>query len=195
MNEVYEVEAETVPAGPDNPWGNAFRRRSTRARDASRRRSATTNAATSRARGGSSTRTSRNGLGQPGGYKLVPTMCTPTLLAHPDSSVGRRAGFAQHNLWVTPYAARRAARRGRTTRTSTRAATACPAWTAADRSLVDTDVVLWYTFGVTHFVRPEDWPVMPVEYTGFLLSPVRLLRPQPRPRRPAHHPRATATPN
>ena len=32
-------------------------------------------------------------------------------------------------------------------------------------------MVLWYTFGVTHFVRPEDWPVMPVEYTGFLLSP------------------------
>ena len=47
-----------------------------------------------------------------------------------------------------------------------------PQWTAADRSLVDTDVVCWYTFGVTHFVRPEDWPVMPVEYTGFLLSPV-----------------------
>ena len=31
--------------------------------------------------------------------------------------------------------------------------------------------MLWYTFGVTHFVRPEDWPVMPVEYAGFLLSP------------------------
>ena len=30
---------------------------------------------------------------------------------------------------------------------------------------------VWYTFGVTHFVRPEDWPVMPVEYTGFLLTP------------------------
>jgi primary-amine oxidase len=47
-----------------------------------------------------------------------------------------------------------------------------PRWTAADRRIVDTDVVLWYTFGVTHFVRPEDWPVMPVEYTGFLLQPV-----------------------
>ena len=47
-----------------------------------------------------------------------------------------------------------------------------PARTAGDRSLVGTDVVCWYTFGVTHFVRPEDWPVMPVEYTGFLLSPV-----------------------
>jgi primary-amine oxidase len=32
-------------------------------------------------------------------------------------------------------------------------------------------VVVWYTFGVTHFVRPEDWPVMPVEYCGFLLTP------------------------
>ena len=47
-----------------------------------------------------------------------------------------------------------------------------PRWTDADRSLEDTDVVLWYTFGVTHFVRPEDWPVMPVEYTGFVLMPV-----------------------
>ena len=30
-------------------------------------------------------------------------MSTPTLLAHPDSPVGKRATFAQHNLWVTPY--------------------------------------------------------------------------------------------
>jgi len=28
-NSVYEVEAEVVPAGPDNPWGNAFRPRVT----------------------------------------------------------------------------------------------------------------------------------------------------------------------
>ena len=121
-------------------------------------------------------------------------MSTPTLLAHPDSSVGKRAGFAQHNLWVTPYRAdeRRAAgelpepARGRRRPPALdRARTA---------SLVDTDVVLWYTFGVTHFVRPEDWPVMPVEYTGFLLTPVRLLRPQPRPRRPARRRTATSTP-
>ena len=32
-------------------------------------------------------------------------------------------------------------------------------------------MVVWYSFGVTHFVRPEDWPVMPVEYTGFTLMP------------------------
>ena len=40
-----------------------------------------------------------------------------------------------------------------------------------DRNIEDTDIVVWYTFGVTHLVRPEDFPVMPVEYTGFLLSP------------------------
>ena len=48
--------------------------------------------------------------------------------------------------------------------------TACPAGRPADRPIVDTDVVLWYTFGVTHVPRPEDWPVMPVEYAGFTLA-------------------------
>ena len=47
-----------------------------------------------------------------------------------------------------------------------------PRWTAANRSIVDTPVVLWHTFGVTHVPRPEDWPVMPVESTGFSLVPV-----------------------
>src|SRR4029077_2541701 len=46
-----------------------------------------------------------------------------------------------------------------------------PRWTAQDRSIAGTAVVVWYTFGLTHFVRPEDWPVMPVEYTGFALMP------------------------
>ena len=31
--------------------------------------------------------------------------------------------------------------------------------------------MLWHTFGITHIPRPEDWPVMPVEYTGFSLVP------------------------
>ena len=111
-----------------------------------------------------------NALGQPTAYKLTPMMSTPTLLAHPDSSVGKRAGFAQHNLWVTPYRAdeRRAAGNYPNQHEG---GDGLPRWTAADRSLVDTDVVVWYTFGLTHIVRPEDWPVTPVEYTGFLLRP------------------------
>ncbi len=45
---------------------------------------------------------SENRLGIPVAYKLVPGS-TPTLLADPDSSVAKRAGFATRNLWVTPY--------------------------------------------------------------------------------------------
>ena len=168
-NSVYEVEAEVVPAGPDNPWGNSFRPRVTPLHSelAAQREM---NAATSRA-WRVVNESSRNGLGQAVGYKLVPTMSTPTMLASPESSVGRRAGFARHNLWVTPYA--RDERRAAGEFPNQHAGgDGLPAWTAADRPLTDTDVVLWYTFGVTHFVRPEDWPVMPVEYTGFTLMPV-----------------------
>ncbi len=167
-NEVYEVEAERVATGPENPWGNAFRARSTRL-DSELVAQRDTNSATSR-----SWRIvnpdAHNGLGQPTAYKLIPTMSTPTLLAQPDSSVGQRAGFAQHNIWVTPYAPdeRRAAGNYPNQHDG---GDGLPHWTAADRSLVDTDVVVWYSFGITHFVRPEDWPVMPVEYTGFLLTP------------------------
>ena len=35
----------------------------------------------------------------------------------------------------------------------------------------NTDVVFWYTFGHTHIPRPEDYPVMPTAYIGFLLKP------------------------
>ncbi len=167
-NRVEEVEAETMPAGPDNPWGNAFRARRTlleRESDAQREVSP----ATSRSWRVSST-TARNGLDQPTAYKLVPTMSTPTLLARPESSVSRRAGFARHNLWVTPYEASERRAAGEYPNQHAGGA-GLPDWTAADRDLVDRDVVCWYTFGVTHFPRPEDWPVMPVEYTGFLLMP------------------------
>ena len=167
-NSVYEVEAEVIPPGPDNPWKNAFRPKVTRL-DTERAAQRDMNAATSRT-WRIVNEHSQNRLGSPVAYKLIPTMSTPTMLADPDSSVGRRAGFARHNLWVTPYAPdeRRAA--GEYPNQSA-GGDGLPRWTAADRSIVDTDIVVWYTFGVTHFVRPEDWPVMPVEYTGFLLSP------------------------
>ena len=168
-NRVYEVEAEPAPVGPDNPWANAFRQRTTLL---GTELAAQRDVNPSVARSWKVVNPDRtNHVGAPVGYKLVPTMSTPTMHAAPDSSVGRRAGFARHNLWVTPYAPdeRRAAG---DYPNQHEGGDGLPAWTAADRSVADTDVVLWYTFGVTHFVRPEDWPVMPVEYTGFLLSPM-----------------------
>ncbi|MEP6798533.1 MAG: hypothetical protein ABI890_10310, partial [Lapillicoccus sp.] len=39
------------------------------------------------------------------------------------------------------------------------------------RSVRDTDVVLWYVFGIHHITRPEDWPVMPSDVVSFALKP------------------------
>ena len=44
-------------------------------------------------------------------------------------------------------------------------------WTEAERSIEDTDVVLWYVFGIHHVPRVEDWPVMPVDIVSFRLTP------------------------
>jgi primary-amine oxidase len=169
VNEIYEVEAEPVAAGPDNPWHNAFRQKATHLtteltarREIDARRSRYWRIVNPE---------TRNGLGQPTSYTLLPTMTTPTMFADPQSPVGKRAGFAAHNLWVTPYA--RDERRAAGEYPNQHAGgDGLPAWTAADRSIARTDLVCWYTFGVTHFVRPEDWPVTPVEYCGFVLKPV-----------------------
>ena len=167
-NTVYEVDAVPAPTGPENPLRNVFTADATPlATELQAQR--VVDPARSRVWKIVNPEV-RNRLGEPVGYKLVPAS-TPTLLADPESSVGRRAAFATRNLWVTPY------------RTDERRAAGdhpnqheggdgLPRWTAADRPIADTDVVVWHTFGVTHIPRPEDWPVMPVESTGFLLVPV-----------------------
>ena len=40
-----------------------------------------------------------------------------------------------------------------------------------DTSIENTDIVLWHTFGITHFPSPEDYPVMPAEPMTLLLRP------------------------
>jgi primary-amine oxidase len=45
-----------------------------------------------------------------------------------------------------------------------------PRWTEKDRPIGNTDVVRWYTFGHTHLLRPEDYPVMPTAYVGFYID-------------------------
>ena len=167
-NCVYEVEAHPVPPGPENPWSNAFRPVATLlASELEARR--VVDPGCSRAwkvvnRG------SRNRLGAPVAYQLLPGPA-PTLLADPGSSVGRRAAFAAYNLWVTRFSPDELRAAGDFPNQHT-GGDGLPRYTAADRALVDEDVVLWHTFGVTHIPRPEQWPVMPVEYAGFMLVPV-----------------------
>ena len=167
-NTVYECDAVTEPAGAENPFGNAWRSVAT---PLASEQEAIRDVDPSRSRVWKIVNPQRrNRLGQPVGYKLVPG-ATPTLLARADSSIAKRAGFARHNLWVTPYA--RDERRAAGEYPNQHAGgDGLPRWTQADRPITDTDVGEWHSFGVTHVVRPEDWPVMPVEYAGFLMAPV-----------------------
>ena len=167
-NRIYEVETEPVPVGPDNPQGTAFRAVS---------RCLTSEAEAQRDINPQASRCWKivnperlNRLGQPVAFKLLPSS-TPTLLSAPESPVAQRAGFARHNLWVTPFEDGALCAAGEHPNLHP-GGDGLPAWTEANRSIEDTDIVVWHTVGVTHVPRPEDWPVMPVEYCGFMLQPV-----------------------
>ncbi|MGH3585954.1 MAG: primary-amine oxidase [Pseudonocardia sp.] len=167
-NAVDEVQAERVPMGEGNPYGNAFRKRRTRlARESQAQRRAD----------GSVVRTwhvvnpeKTNALGQPVGYALIPEG-KATLLADAQSSIHSRANFATNHLWVTRYDPAQRYPAGDFVNQNPGGA-GLPSWVQADRELDGEDIVVWHSFGTTHFPRPEDWPVMPVDSCGFTLKPV-----------------------
>jgi primary-amine oxidase len=110
-----------------------------------------------------------NGLGSPVGYKLVPSGAFPALL--PSSSPAfLRAEVIGHTLWVTPHHPDERWPCGDFPNLSSHDE-GLPRWTAADRPIENTDVVLWYVFGIHHITRPEDWPVMPTDAVSFWLKP------------------------
>jgi primary-amine oxidase len=111
----------------------------------------------------------QNGLGTPVGYKLVPSGTFPPLL-DPASPAYQRAEVIGHTLWVTPYRQDERWPCGDFPVQSEHDE-GLPAWTAADRPIENTDVVLWYVFGIHHIPRPEDWPVMPSDIVSFWLKP------------------------
>ncbi len=44
-------------------------------------------------------------------------------------------------------------------------------WVSDDEPLEDTDIVLWYLFGIHHITRPEEWPVMAADAVAFWIKP------------------------
>ncbi|MGD9530345.1 MAG: primary-amine oxidase [Dehalococcoidia bacterium] len=111
----------------------------------------------------------RNAHGTPVAYKLAPSATVPPLLT-PDSPLLRRAAVIGHQLWVTPHDAEERWPCGEFVVQSGEDA-GLPVWTAAGRGVEDTDVVLWYVFGIHHVPRVEDWPVMPADTVSFWLKP------------------------
>jgi len=112
-----------------------------------------------------------NAYGHPVSYELLPTRPCPPVLSAADSPTGRRLSFARNHLWVTPFSSSELHPAGDYPNQSI-GDDGLAAWTKADRSIDDTDLVAWFTCGVTHLARPEDWPVMPADKIGFHLKPV-----------------------
>jgi primary-amine oxidase len=167
-NAVEEVWTESLPPGPGNPVGNAFRpmrRRLETELEARRRLDPASARWWEIVNPGV-----RHRLGEPVAYRLVPGE-NAVPFAQPDAPVSRRAGFIHHHLWVTPYEPGERYAAGEYPSQHPGGA-GLPEWTSADRPVADRDIVLWYTFGHHHVPRPEDWPVMPVATIGFKLKPV-----------------------
>jgi primary-amine oxidase len=166
-NNLVELVSEALPDGPKNPNASGWVMREVpllREKEARR----TVDLATAR-RWKVSNPGVRNGLGQPVGYVLVPgENSLPFAAAR--SFLRQQAGFVDAHLWATPYQPRELHAAGDYVNGGA-PGDGLPKWTAADRSLENTDLVLWYTLGVTHVPRPEDWPVMPVHRAGFKLVP------------------------
>jgi primary-amine oxidase len=166
-NSVQCVDVRPDEPGPSNPHGNAFGA------------IPTTLKTEKDARDHLNLETARtwkivnpsvtNAVGQPVGYKFVP-MDNAFPMASPNAWWRKRAGFVNFHVWVTPFAENENYAAGDYPNQS-KGGDGLIRWTEQNRNVENTDVVFWYTFGHTHIPRPEDYPVMPAAYIGFLLKP------------------------
>jgi primary-amine oxidase len=166
-NSVTEHEFRPRPFGSDNPYGNVF---DTTAQTLSHERDA------AREADGRSGRywkiinpNMENSVGAPTGYKLI-AHAAPVMLAQEGCFMTARGGFATKHVWVTRYAPEERYASGEFPNQHA-GGDGLPKYIAQNRSIENEDIVLWHTFGATHVCRPEDFPVMPVEYVGFALKP------------------------
>jgi primary-amine oxidase len=164
-NTVYECDSVAVPPGPQNPHGNAWVVRQTPLRRESEAQRVADGRAARYWKIANPGR--RNATGEPVAYKLMPRDGVLPF-GQPGSGVMQRAQFATRHLWVTAYDPDQRFPAGEYPNQHP-GGDGLPAWTAADRPLENTDLVLWHKFTAHHVVRPEDWPVMPVTTVGFQL--------------------------
>jgi len=167
-NSVYAVESYVPPVGPENEHGIAMETRATKLlTEADGKQDP--NWDTQKAwKVVNENKTNRLGVNT--AYKLIPEAAFPMLM-HKDAPVLKRAGVMQHSLWVTAYDQDENWPCGELVVQST-TDTGLPKWIEQDRSLENTDVVLWYTFGINHITRQEEWPIMSVDKVAFWLKPV-----------------------
>ena len=112
-----------------------------------------------------------NAWSAPTAYKLVPSASFPAMFDE-SSPILKRNPVIGNTLWVTQHHETEMWPAGDyPTQSTNDLGNGMSAWIADDENLVNTDVVLWYVFGIHHITRTEDWPIMPVDKVAFTLKP------------------------
>lgn len=170
-NRVREVEVAAIPVDSANPQGTGFAWQSS-----------TLVSEQAASRDGAAARSRfwviehaerRDALGGAPGYTLVPGPL-PDLLAAPGSSLRQRGVFATHPLWVTAFVPDERYPAGDFPGQDP-GASGLAQFQADNTALDGVDLVVWYTVGMTHVPRPEEWPIMPVSRLRFELRPTHFV--------------------
>lgn len=119
----------------------------------------------------------------PVGYKIINNNC-PAILAKPGSMVWKRAAFARESLFVVPYKDYELFPAGDYVCQSEgelghpHNATVLD-WVERDENIDNTDIVCYVQFGLTHFPRCEDFPIMPSEPVSVMLRATNFYQKNP----------------
>jgi primary-amine oxidase len=111
----------------------------------------------------------KNELGYPTSFEIMPGLTGVSLLSA-DDWPQKRAGFSDHQLWVTPYDSKERYAAGVYV-SGSKGTDGLPTWVKQNRNIQNTDIVAWYTMAFHHVPRPEDWPQMPTMWHDFTLRP------------------------
>jgi primary-amine oxidase len=166
-NSVMEMNVDTLPISDKNPLGNAIAVEDTpltkekdAVRDLDIKHSREWMIASA---------DKQNNLGVPPAYMLTPGGNT-ILYAVEGAKIKQKAGFATHHFWATKYKPSEMYAGGDYPN-QTKMGEGLPKYISDNESLNGEDIVVWYTMGMTHVPRPEDWPVMSRHQVGFKLMP------------------------
>jgi primary-amine oxidase len=110
---------------------------------------------------------------KPVSFKIINNSCPP-MLAKPGSIVWKRAAFARNSLWVVPYKDYELFPAGDYVCQSTGQEghpfnQSILDWAQRNENIENTDIVCYLQFGLTHFPRTEDFPIMPAEPVSIML--------------------------
>jgi primary-amine oxidase len=176
QNSVVETNIHAEQDRAKNPWGNAFKAVGTLLRTEAE---AQRDIAPDRTWKIINPAVRNPANGRAVGYEICPgASANSLLLATPDSRIFSRAAFARHHLWVTPSHPEEQFPAGDYPNQHPGGA-GLPTWTAPKRAIENTTLSVWYTVGVMHNPRLEDWPVMPVKHAGFMLRPFNFFEGNP----------------